>query len=62
VACPAIVAGGEDSDSHPAAFLHEQADLLGNATVEIIAGATHFVPMERPDVIVELLGDLLGGD
>jgi len=61
VACPAIVVGGEDSDSHPAAFLHEQADLLGNARVEIIAGATHFVPMERPDVIAALLGDLLGG-
>jgi pimeloyl-ACP methyl ester carboxylesterase len=60
VVCPAIVVGGEDSDSHPAAFVREQADLLGNARVEIVAGATHFVPMERPDVIAALVGDLLG--
>jgi len=60
VACPAVVVGGEDSDTHPAAFLSEQAERLGDASVEIIAGATHFVPMERPDVVASLIEGLFG--
>jgi len=60
VACPAIVVGGEDSDSHPAAFLREQAERLGDSRTEIIAGATHFVPMEKPDAVARMIGGLLG--
>jgi len=58
ISCPAIVAGGEQSDSHPAEFIEEQAGLLGDGTAVIIEGATHFVPMERPEVIVELVQTL----
>jgi pimeloyl-ACP methyl ester carboxylesterase len=56
VGCPAVVVGGEDSDSHPREFLEEQASRLGGeARVEIVAGATHFLPMERPEVIAALI-------
>jgi pimeloyl-ACP methyl ester carboxylesterase len=55
VRCPALVAGGEHSDSHPREFLEQQAARLGDARVEVIAGATHFVPMERPAAIAALV-------
>ena len=59
VSCPAVVVGGEHSDTHPAVFISEQADRLGAGTVEIVEGATHFVPMERPDVIAALAEALI---
>jgi pimeloyl-ACP methyl ester carboxylesterase len=55
VACPAIVVGGSESDSHAAAFLEEQAGRLGDASVAIVPGATHFVPMEAPDAVAALI-------
>jgi len=58
VSCPAVVVAGADSDSHPADFAAEQAARLGNGRVEIVAGATHFVPMEQPGVIAALVEGL----
>jgi len=58
IACPALVVGGEDSDSHLAAFLEEQAERLGNGRAEVLAGATHFVPMEQPRVVAALIESL----
>jgi pimeloyl-ACP methyl ester carboxylesterase len=58
IACPVVVVGGADSDSHPAAFLEELAGRLGDATVAIIEDAGHFVPMERPEVVAGMIGGL----
>ena len=48
VQVPVRVVAGRDSDSHPAEFAAEQAARLGNATLEIVAGSGHFLPMEQP--------------
>jgi pimeloyl-ACP methyl ester carboxylesterase len=42
------IVGGEDSSSHPRSFLESQAVRFPHAAITVIAGATHFVPMERP--------------
>lgn len=55
VACPALVVGGEASDSHPAAFLGEQAARLGDAGAEVVPGTSHFVPMEAPEIVAGLI-------
>ena len=48
VAVPVRVVAGRDSDSHPAEFAAEQADRLPVATLEIVEGSGHFLPMEQP--------------
>lgn len=49
VACPVVLLGGEHSDSHPPDFLEAMAGRFPQpATVDVIAGASHFVMMERP--------------
>lgn len=42
---------GEHSDTHPGRFLAATAEQLGGGHVDVIPGASHFVPMERPDVV-----------
>ncbi len=59
VATPAIVVAGEGSDTHPEAFARLQAERLGNARAQVVAGATHFVPMERPDAVAAAAAALL---
>ncbi len=59
VAAPAVVLAGEGSDSHPEAFARLQAEQLGDATAEIVPGATHFVPMERPAAVAAAAAALL---
>lgn len=56
VACPVVVAGGDESDSHPEEFLERQATRFPRARVATVPGATHFVPMERPEAVAELVG------
>lgn len=55
VRCPVVVVGGGDSDSHPPGFLRRQAARMPRSEVEIVAGATHFVPMERPGATAGLI-------
>jgi pimeloyl-ACP methyl ester carboxylesterase len=60
VACPVVVVGGEDSATHPGALLEAQAGRIPDARVEIVAGATHFVPMEAPGEIAALVETAAG--
>lgn len=61
VGCPVIVAGGEQSASHPRAFLEELAARFPAARLEMLPGATHFAPMERPRLVAALVGEALAG-
>ena len=45
------VVAGEESDSHPPEFAAELAGRFSRADLVIVPGATHFVPMERPEAI-----------
>ncbi len=57
---PAVIVAAEHSDSHPADFAAAQADRAG-ATLVIVGGASHLVPMERPDVVAGLVAEMLEG-
>ncbi len=50
-----VVAGG-DSDSHPVEFVAEQAAQLTSGTYEIVEGTGHFLPMEQPARVAEIIG------
>ena len=56
---PATIMGGADSDSHPRQLLRVQSSRIRGSDVQIVAGATHFVPMERPDAVAAWLIDRL---
>ena len=55
IRCTVAVVGGADSTSHPREFLEAQAAQFPNAAVMVVPEATHFVPMERPGVIADLI-------
>jgi pimeloyl-ACP methyl ester carboxylesterase len=61
VGCPVVLVGGSDSESHPKSFLRAQADRFPTASVHIVEGATHFVPMEQPDAVALLIREALRG-
>jgi pimeloyl-ACP methyl ester carboxylesterase len=53
---PVLVVAGRDSDSHPADFADAQASELVNGTLEIVEGSGHFLPMEQPARVAEIIG------
>lgn len=59
IACPVLVMAGEDSDTHPAQFVDELAGRFLDGHAQIVTGTTHFVPMERPDVVAKAVADML---
>ncbi len=59
VRVPAVVLAGEGSDTHPEDFARLQAAHLGDATAQVVPGATHFVPMERPAAVAAAAAALL---
>ena len=66
VGCPVLVIAGAESNSHPGSFVSLLTDQFPDARSVTVAGATHFVPMEQPgtlaDLIVEFAQGLDGGD
>jgi pimeloyl-ACP methyl ester carboxylesterase len=56
---PVCVVAGRDSDSHPADFADAQAARLGNGTLEIVEGSGHFIPMEQPARVAEIIGQTI---
>lgn len=55
VRCPVTVVVGERSDTHPPAVAVRLAERLGAATLVTVPGASHFVPMERPAAVADLV-------
>ena len=60
VACPVVLVAGEASDSHPAPFMQEMRERFGGARLEVVPGAGHFLPMERPAAVAAVVAALLG--
>lgn len=58
--CPVTLVGGAESDSHSAAFLLAMQERFGSARLEVVPGAGHFLPMERPEALAALVAPLLG--
>ena len=61
VRCPVVVAGGEESASHPRAFLEALTARLPAGRLEVLPGTTHFAPMEDPDATAGLVAAVLAG-
>lgn len=55
---PVTLMAGSDSDSHPASFMQLLQERFQDATPVVIDRATHFVPMERPDLVAGAIIDL----
>jgi len=55
VTCPVDLVVGEFSDTHHAAFAAEQVSRFPVARLVTVAGATHFVPMEKPAELAGLI-------
>jgi len=53
VDCPVLVMAGEQSTTYTTAYVAELADRMPHARYEVVEGATHFLPMERPGLIAE---------
>jgi pimeloyl-ACP methyl ester carboxylesterase len=53
VTTPALILCGEASDTVGADLARDQAARLGSAGVEIVPGAGHFLPMERPELVAD---------
>jgi pimeloyl-ACP methyl ester carboxylesterase len=60
VACPVVVVIGEQSDSHPEEFARDLTGRFPVADLHIVPEATHFVPMERPREVAQVVRSVLG--
>ncbi len=62
VRCPIIALGGESNSTFPMSSRRRLHRLLPQARIESVVGTTHFVPMERTDLVVKAARQLLGID
>ena len=60
IACPVTLLVGADSTTHREPYLSELAGRFQEIEVEVVADASHFVPMERPEVIAGAIRHALG--
>lgn len=61
VACPSLVLSGEHDVLLPPALGREVADLIPGAHFEVMPGAAHFAPYQRPDAFAARVADFLAG-
>jgi len=59
--CPALLVVGREDAWSPVAQHQEMARLLPHARLEIVDGAGHFAPVERPDAVARLVAPFLLG-
>ncbi|HUF16315.1 MAG TPA: alpha/beta hydrolase [Acidimicrobiia bacterium] len=59
VEVPVLLMTGEGSDTITPEFAREQAARFPRAGVEIVSGAGHFLPMERPGLVADRVRRLL---
>ena len=55
ILCPVVIVIGEHSDTHTPEFADSLQARFSNARVVTVAGATHFVPMEKPREVAEIV-------
>jgi len=56
---PVLVLAGENSDPIPPEFAREQTARFRRAGLEIVPGAGHFLPMEKPDLVADRIQRLV---
>ncbi len=60
IAVPVTIVAGEHSETHQEPHLSSFADRFHDATLIVVPDVGHFVPMERPDVIADIVARILG--
>lgn len=61
ITCPALVLWGEQDPYLPTSFARAYADALGGATeVEVVAGASHWPWLDRPELVDRIVGFATG--
>ena len=55
-----VLVAGAASHSPRQPFLNEMRERFGSARLEVVPGASHFLPMERPEAVAAVGGALLG--
>lgn len=55
VTCPVLILEGEESENRLFIDLKKATSMFSNADHKIIKGAGHLIPMEKPNVIVEII-------
>lgn len=55
IGAPVTLVVGEHSRTHPPATVERLVGELRSAAVEVVTGATHFVPMEQPGAVAEII-------
>ena len=54
-----MIVAGEHSDSHPAPVVGALVDRFSDATSRIVPNTSHFLPMEVPALVAELIATAL---
>jgi len=57
VSCPVLVVEGERSENHTFVDLQKALSLLPHACHQVVAGAGHLIPMERPGETARIVRD-----
>ena len=57
ISCPVLILEGENSESRVMLNLAKAADLLPNGEHRLISDAGHLIPMEKPQLITEIMRD-----
>jgi pimeloyl-ACP methyl ester carboxylesterase len=59
ISIPVTIVSGDMSQTHTQPFLDALHDQFDNPSMVSVAGAGHFLPMERPDIVASLVADAL---
>ena len=59
VACPVLILAGERSDTHSTAFVEQLVARFPDAMARVVPGASHFLPMERPEAVALAVAQML---
>lgn len=59
VVTPAVLIAGTESDTHGDGLAEALVERLGAATLHMVDGGSHFIPMEHPEFVVEAVDEVL---
>ena len=55
IGCPVTLIAGSESTTHHGDFLNALTGRFRDVQLLVVPGSSHFVPMERPDVVAEAI-------
>jgi len=55
IGCPVTLVVGADSTTHRGSYLDDLVGRFREVELRVVPGASHFVPMERPDTVADAI-------